>query len=123
MRLLSFLRVRVALLAALAAFAVPSVRSQTSTPSIEIDANAAPHPFPHFWEKMFGSGRAILSLRESYLHDLRETKRITDEGREYFHEQFAAMGVRFIPGVANFVMLNVGDGEVLVVGGAGQDRR
>ena len=88
MRLLSFLRVRVALLAALAAFAVPSVRSQTSTPSIEIDANAAPHPFPHFWEKMFGSGRAILSLRESYLHDLRETKRIT--GFEYvrFHAIF-----------------------------------
>ena len=67
MRLLSFLRVRVALLAALAAFAVPSVRSQTSTPSIEIDANAAPHPFPHFWEKMFGSGRAILSLRRKGL--------------------------------------------------------
>ena len=55
---------------------------------IEIDAAAASHPFPHFWEKMFGSGRAILSLRESYSNDLRETKRIT--GFEYvrFHAIF-----------------------------------
>jgi xylan 1,4-beta-xylosidase len=55
---------------------------------IEIDAAAASHPFPHFWEKMFGSGRAILSLRESYDNDLRETKRIT--GFEYvrFHAIF-----------------------------------
>jgi xylan 1,4-beta-xylosidase len=52
---------------------------------ITVDANAPAHPFPHFWERMFGSGRAILSLRESYRNDLRETKRIT--GFEYvrFH--------------------------------------
>lgn len=43
----------------------------------------------------------------------RETKRITDEGREYFHEQFAAMGVRFVPSVANFVMVNVGNGATV----------
>jgi len=55
---------------------------------VEIDPSAPSHPFPHFWEKMFGSGRAILSLRESYRHDLRETKRIT--GFEYvrFHAIF-----------------------------------
>src|SRR5271163_2910078 len=55
---------------------------------IVIDANAARHPFPHFWEKMFGSGRAILSLRDSYRHDLREVKQIT--GFEYvrFHAIF-----------------------------------
>jgi xylan 1,4-beta-xylosidase len=63
-------------------------QSAGSTPMIEIDAHAASHPFPHFWEQMFGSGRAILSLRESYRHDLRETKRIT--GFEYvrFHAIF-----------------------------------
>jgi xylan 1,4-beta-xylosidase len=33
---------------------------------IEVDTQAPSHPFPHFWEQMFGSGRAILSLRESY---------------------------------------------------------
>jgi xylan 1,4-beta-xylosidase len=63
-------------------------RSQPHAEAIEIDLNATSHPFPHFWEKMFGSGRAILSLRESYRHDLRETKRIT--GFEYvrFHAIF-----------------------------------
>src|SRR6266852_5158134 len=56
--------------------------------TIEIDVAAPSHSFPHFWEKMFGSGRAILSLRENYRHDLGETKRIT--GFEYvrFHAIF-----------------------------------
>lgn len=31
--------------------------TQTLAEAIEIDANAASHPFPHFWEKMFGSRR------------------------------------------------------------------
>jgi xylan 1,4-beta-xylosidase len=55
---------------------------------IVIDASAPAHPFPHFWEKMFGSGRAILTLRESYRHDLHEVKQIT--GFEYvrFHAIF-----------------------------------
>jgi xylan 1,4-beta-xylosidase len=75
---------QVALLTLVALLAVPSARSQSSQ-TIEIDLNAPAHPFPHFWERMFGSGRAILSLRESYRQDLRETKRIT--GFEYvrFH--------------------------------------
>ncbi len=38
---------------------------------IIIDASAAARPFPHFWERAFGSGRANLSLRESYRNDLR----------------------------------------------------
>jgi xylan 1,4-beta-xylosidase len=52
---------------------------------VVVDASAPAHPFPHFWERMFGSGRAILSLRESYRRDLREVKQIT--GFEYirFH--------------------------------------
>jgi len=41
---------------------------------------------------------------------LRETKRITDEGRVFFQEQFKAMGLMFVPSVANFVLVNVGDG-------------
>lgn len=40
----------------------------------------------------------------------RETKRITDEGRAYFQEELAAMNLRFVPSVANFVLVNVGDG-------------
>jgi len=38
---------------------------------ITIDASAPAHPLPHFWERMFGSGRAVLSLRDSYRQDLR----------------------------------------------------
>ena len=55
---------------------------------VVIDASAPAHPFPHFWEQMFGSGRAILSLRDSYRRDLRDVKQIT--GFEYvrFHAIF-----------------------------------
>ncbi len=81
---------RIALLLAVTALSAATLRAQraSSSQTIEVDANASSHPFPHFWEKMFGSGRAILSLRESYRHDLRETKRIT--GFEYvrFHAVF-----------------------------------
>jgi histidinol-phosphate aminotransferase len=41
---------------------------------------------------------------------IRETKRITDEGRAYLQEQFTAMNLRFVPGAANFVLVRVGDG-------------
>jgi len=44
---------------------------------------------------------------------LRETKRTVDEGRAYVHEQFSKMNVRFVPGAANFVMVNVGDGHAI----------
>src|SRR5271167_1387034 len=55
---------------------------------VVIDASAPAHPFPHFWEQMFGSGRAILSLRDSYRRDLRDVKQAT--GFEYvrFHAIF-----------------------------------
>ncbi len=70
------------------------LRAQDATPkqtlaeAIEINANAASHPFPHFWEQMFGSGRAILSLRESYRHDLREVRQITGFEFVRFHAIF-----------------------------------
>jgi histidinol-phosphate aminotransferase len=41
---------------------------------------------------------------------LRQTKRITDEGRDYLQKEFAAMNLQFVPSVANFVLVNVGDG-------------
>src|ERR1700726_4970562 len=43
----------------------------------------------------------------------RKTKRVADEGRVYLEEQFAGMKLRFVPGVANFVMVNVGDGAAV----------
>ena len=43
----------------------------------------------------------------------RKTKRVSDQGRVYLEEQFAGMKLRFVPAVANFVMVNVGDGAVV----------
>src|SRR5215472_13130949 len=56
--------------------------------SITIDANAPTTPFPHFWETIFGSGRAILTLRQSYRDDLRATKKITNIQAVRFHGIF-----------------------------------
>src|SRR5579875_2034280 len=55
---------------------------------INIDAKAATTPFPHFWEQTFGSGRAILSLRDSYRQDLRTVKEATDFRSVRFHGIF-----------------------------------
>jgi xylan 1,4-beta-xylosidase len=55
---------------------------------ILVDASAHAHPFPHFWEQMFGSGRAVLTLRDSYRRDLRSTKQITDFHYVRFHAVF-----------------------------------
>ena len=52
---------------------------------LNVDANANARPFPHFWEQMFGSGRAILSLRDSYREDLREVKQVTEFRYVRFH--------------------------------------
>jgi xylan 1,4-beta-xylosidase len=83
----AFLNCSTALLLSL--FALPNtLRPQALAEAVEIDANAPSHPLPHFWEKMFGSGRAILSLRDDYRHDLRETKRITDFEYIRFHAIF-----------------------------------
>jgi histidinol-phosphate aminotransferase len=50
-----------------------------------------------------------LAALEDHAH-LRETKRVIDEGRAYLQEQFSAMQIPFVPTVANFVMVNAGDG-------------
>lgn len=56
--------------------------------SIDVDAQAPAKPFPHFWEQMFGSGRAILSLRESYREDVRAVKKVADFRYVRFHAIF-----------------------------------
>ena len=56
-----------------------------SSETVTVDASARGRPFPHFWEQTFGSGRAILALRESYLSDLREVKKVTDFRYVRFH--------------------------------------
>jgi xylan 1,4-beta-xylosidase len=71
----------------LAAGANVAAQNQAVMPeeTITINATAPSHDFPHFWEQMFGSGRAILSLRESYRTDLKLVKNITDFQYVRFH--------------------------------------
>ncbi|MFY9804279.1 MAG: hypothetical protein WA211_09395 [Candidatus Acidiferrales bacterium] len=63
---------------------------QSSQPAetIQVDLRAKGEPFPHFWEQMFGSGRAILALRDDYRSDLREVKSATDFKYVRFHAIF-----------------------------------
>ncbi len=72
------------LLLALAPEALP----QQKPTVVEINDRAPTTPFPHFWEKMFGSGHAILSLRADYRRDLRMVKRVTDFQYVRFHGIF-----------------------------------
>jgi xylan 1,4-beta-xylosidase len=63
----------------------PFARTQET---VEIDAHGPHTPFPHFWEQMFGSGRAILTLRESYRNDIRAVKQVADFRYVRFHAIF-----------------------------------
>lgn len=71
---------------ALALFLVAAVSaiSQPEFSTITIDTHAPEHPFPHFWEQVFGSGRASLAMRENYLRDLKDV-----------HDQVGMRYVRF----------------------------
>ena len=75
-------------LAAIASGGAAGAQASNSDETITIDANAPTRPFPHIWEQMFGSGRAVLSLRESYRADLRATRKITDIKHVRFHAIF-----------------------------------
>ncbi len=57
----------------------------SSQQQIVVDAQAPDTPFPHFWEQMFGSGRANLTMRESYRDDLRAVKHVADFKYVRFH--------------------------------------
>ena len=54
--------------------------------SISVDAAAPTRPFPHFWEHMFGSGRAALTMRDSWREDLRSVRGVTAVGYVRFHD-------------------------------------
>src|SRR5271170_2262348 len=81
-------------LSLIAAFALcssaqqPASQNPSAPETIAVDLRAPAQPFPHFWEQMFGSGRAILSLRDSYRSDLREVKAATDFKYVRFHAIF-----------------------------------
>ncbi|HTS13349.1 MAG TPA: hypothetical protein VMH00_14625 [Candidatus Limnocylindrales bacterium] len=74
------------LLLFMALWAVPAGSSPAPGDNvIVVDAAASAHKFPHFWEEMFGSGRAVLAMRDGYRRDLREVKGITDLRYVRFH--------------------------------------
>jgi len=55
---------------------------------VSIDGRGDGTPFPHYWEQMFGSGRAILSLRDGYRRDIRTVKQATGFTYIRFHGIF-----------------------------------
>ena len=76
---------RCSLFALLLALPLGSILRAQSTQQVTIDADAATTPFPHFWEQIFGSGHAILSLRESYRNDIRSVHQVADFRYVRFH--------------------------------------
>jgi xylan 1,4-beta-xylosidase len=77
-----------ALLAGSSFHSVLHAQSSSTSDVIVVDGNAPSHPLPHFWESMFGSGRAVLALRDNYRTDLREVKEITNFSYVRFHGIF-----------------------------------
>src|ERR1700761_2146211 len=88
--LMSKLRALTAILATTITLAPLALAQSASSIPVEvtIDAAAPTTPLPHFWEKTFGSGRAILSLRDSYRTDLTTVKEATDFESVRFHAIF-----------------------------------
>ena len=74
----------VGFLVVLGAFATASART-LPVEHIVVDAHTAGQPFPHFWDHMFGSGRAVLVLRANYQHDLALMKGATGIQFVRFH--------------------------------------
>jgi xylan 1,4-beta-xylosidase len=85
---IDFVKATLALIfSCLSSSVMPCAQTQISE-TIVVDATAPAHPLPHFWEHMFGSGRAILSLRDGYRQDLREVKQVTELKYVRFHAIF-----------------------------------
>ncbi|MGH9407717.1 MAG: GH39 family glycosyl hydrolase [Terriglobia bacterium] len=63
----------------------PPPEPRTGNPAkITIDAHGPVGAFPHYWEPIVGSGRAVLALRSDYLEDLKQV-----------HQQAGMEAVRF----------------------------
>ena len=65
-----------------------TLAQSSATEQITLDTRAAGTPFPHFWEQMFGSGRAVLTLREDYRRDLHTVREVTGFRYLRFHGIF-----------------------------------
>ena len=76
---------RLALPALLCAWPLNPALHAQAPERVTIDAHAPTTPFPHFWEQIFGSGHAILALRESYRDDIRSVHKVADFRYVRFH--------------------------------------
>jgi xylan 1,4-beta-xylosidase len=81
-------RIVLALMLALYSTSPAQTSDAPTGDTLQVDARAQGTPFPHFWEQTFGSGRAILSLRESYRKDLHSVKQVTGFRSVRFHGIF-----------------------------------
>jgi len=68
---------RLLVLMLLLALALPALAAGNGATQVRVDARAQGTAFPHFWERMFGSGRAVLALRDDYRKDLVRVKKAT----------------------------------------------
>ena len=69
--------------------APPAAAAPTAgTVALHLDARAQGQPFPHFWEQMFGSGRAALVMRADYQRDLMTVHDATGFKYVRFHAIF-----------------------------------
>jgi xylan 1,4-beta-xylosidase len=73
-----------ALALAMLVLATAPLRAQPAE-TITVDARGATRPLAHFWEHMFGSGRAVLTLRDSWRDDLRAVRAVTGVSYIRFH--------------------------------------
>ena len=84
----TFQRVRPLICAGLMLAALNAQAPEDGAEEITLDARTPARPFPHVWEKMAGSGRAILSLRADYRRDLKVVGNATEIRYVRFHGIF-----------------------------------
>lgn len=76
------------LLAAVATVLATVTASEAAAVEVQVRAHDQGSPLPHFWEQIFGSGRAALALRDSYRKDVRLVKAVTGFSYVRFHGIF-----------------------------------
>jgi len=54
---------------------------------------------------------ALAGLRDE--EHVAKTRNLAREGRDYLQKEFTGMGLEFVPSFANFVLVNVGDGDAV----------
>ena len=54
---------------------------------------------------------ALAGLRDE--EHMQRTRELTHEGRNYLETEFTRLGLNFVPSVANFVLVEVGDGDAV----------